>query len=93
MPAQTGALGIIEGFSAASIIFAADTALKAARVEAVELRIGSGLGGKACFLLCGDVASVQKAVDAGKRSVAEKGLLVNAEVIPAPSKALWSALL
>lgn len=90
---QTGALGILEGFSAAAIIFAADVALKAARVSAVELRIGSGLGGKAYFMLCGDVAAVQKAVDAGKQNVMEKGLLVNAEVIPSPSKALWNAIL
>lgn len=93
MPPQTGALGIIEGFSAASTIIAADTALKAARVDAVELRIGSGLGGKAYFILCGDVSDVQKAVEAGKQGVMEKGLLVNAEVIPAPARALWSALL
>lgn len=90
---QTGALGILEGFSAAAIIFAADVALKAAQVSAVELRIGSGLGGKAYFVLCGDVAAVQKAVDAGKQNVMEKGLLVNAEVIPSPAKALWNAIL
>lgn len=90
---QTGALGIIESFSASAVIIAADTALKAAKVESVELRIGSGLGGKAYFTLTGDVASVQKAVDAGSRSVGEKGLLVNSEVIPAPNKALWSVLL
>lgn len=90
---QTGALGIIEGFSAASIIIAADTALKAARVDAVELRIGSGLGGKAYFMLCGDLGSVTKAVEAGKQGVLEKGLLINAEVISAPAKALWATLL
>lgn len=90
---HSGSLGIIEGFSAASIIIAADTALKAARVDPVELRIGSGMGGKAYFTLCGDVASVQKAVEAGKQTVIEKGLLVNAEVIPAPSKGIWSTIL
>ena len=91
--AKTGALGIIEGFSAAAVIVAADTALKAAEVEAIELRIGSGLGGKAYFTLRGDVAAVQSAVEAGSKSVIEKGLLVNSEVIPSPAKSLWDTLL
>lgn len=90
---RNGSLGIIEGFSAASVIIAADTALKAARVDAVELRIGSGLGGKAYFILSGDLGSVTKAVEAGRQSMEEKGLLINTEVISVPAKALWDALM
>lgn len=90
---KTGALGIIESFSIAALIVAADTALKAAEVEAIELRIGSGLGGKAYFTLSGDVGAVQSAVEAGSHSVSEKGLLVNSEVIPSPAGSLWATLL
>jgi microcompartment protein CcmL/EutN len=41
------ALGIIESFSVASLIEAADTAAKAAEVRLMEIRLAMALGGKA----------------------------------------------
>ncbi|MDO7787325.1 BMC domain-containing protein [Desulforamulus aquiferis] len=93
MPDGIGALGIMETFSLASMIIAADAALKAADVQALELRLGRGIGGKAYFTFTGDVAAVQAAVEAGKAIVLEKGLLVDTEVIPSPSDKLWATLL
>lgn len=87
------ALGILESFSIAAMIFGADAALKEADVEAVELRLGSGLGGKSYFVMTGDVASVEAAVAAGAASVIEKGLLVESVTIPSPSKEFLSTLL
>ena len=78
------ALGIIESFSVASLIEAADTAAKAANVRLIEIRLAMALGGKAFATLTGSVAAVQAAVDAGARLVANKGLLVNRVVIPQP---------
>ena len=75
------ALGVIETFSAASSIVAADLAIKAANVSLIEVRIAMGLGGKAFCTLSGDVASVESAVKAGARAVAENGLLVRKAVI------------
>lgn len=92
MPEGAGALGIMEAFSLASMIIAADAALKAASVQALELRLGSGLGGKAYFTFSGDVAAVEAAVEAGKAAVSANGLLVDIEIIPALSDALWEAL-
>ncbi|AFM02449.1 MULTISPECIES: BMC domain-containing protein [Desulfitobacterium] len=92
MPDGTGALGIMESFSMASMITAADAALKAADVQALELRLGSGLGGKAYFTFTGDVAAVEAGVEAGKAVAMEKGLLVDIEVIPSPSDRLWMSL-
>lgn len=92
MPDGMGALGIMEAFSLASMIIAADAALKAADVQALELRLGSGLGGKAYFTFTGDVAAVNAGIEAGKAVVLEKGLLVDIEVIPAPVAKLWTAL-
>ena len=86
------ALGIIESFSIAAMIFAADAALKAANVEAIELRLGSGLGGKSYFTFTGDVSAVKASVDAGAESTIEKGLLVEKVVIPSPSKELLSSI-
>lgn len=92
MPEGIGALGIMESFSMASMITAADAALKAADIQALELRLGSGLGGKAFFTFTGDVAAVEAGIEAGKAIALEKGLLVNTEVIPSPSDRLWTSL-
>ncbi len=75
------AVGVIETFSAASSIVAADLAVKAANVSLIEVRIAMGLGGKAFCTLSGDVASVESAVKAGAKAVAENGLLVRKAVI------------
>ncbi|GAB6181261.1 BMC domain-containing protein [Desulfotomaculum defluvii] len=92
MPDKTGALGIMESFSMSSMIIAADAALKAADIQALELRLGRGLSGKAYFTFTGDVAAVQASVEAGKTLIIEKGLLVDVEVIPSPSDKLWPTL-
>jgi microcompartment protein CcmL/EutN len=87
------AMGIIESFSVASMIEAADAAAKAANVQLIELRLAMALGGKAFVTLTGDVAAAQAAVDAGAAVVASKGLLVNKVVIPNPRRELLSELI
>jgi microcompartment protein CcmL/EutN len=87
------AMGIIESFSVASMIEAADAAAKAANVRLLELRLAMALGGKAFVTLTGDVAAVQAAVDAGAAVVAAKGLLVNYVVIPNPRRELCSDMI
>ncbi len=87
------ALGIVESFSVASLIEAADAAVKSARVELIEVRLAMALGGKAFFTITGEVAAVRSAVDAGARVVEEKGLLVNKVVIPQPRKELLSEMI
>ena len=87
------ALGIVESFSVASLIEAADAAVKAARVQLIEIRLAMALGGKAFVLLTGEVAAVQSAVDAGAAVVAAKGLLVNKVVIPQPRKELLTEII
>jgi microcompartment protein CcmL/EutN len=79
-----GALGILESFNVATMIKAADAAVKAANVELLELRLAMALGGKAFCTMTGDVASVQAAVAAGRAVIAEAGVLVNAVVISRP---------
>ena len=87
------AMGIIESFSVAAMIEAADAAAKAAKVQIIELRLAMALGGKAFVTLTGDVAAAQAAVDAGAAVVAAKGLLVNKVVIPNPRRELLSDLI
>ena len=93
VPEKIKAVGIMESFSMATMIICADQILKAAEVEAVELRLGNGLGGKSYFTYTGDVAAVQAGHAAGVTIAKEKGLLVNAEVIPSPSELLIPTLL
>lgn len=92
MPDEIQALGIMESFSLATMVIAADAILKAADLEPIELRLGNGLGGKSFFIFTGDVAAIQTGVETGKAIAEEKGLLVNAEVIASPSDRLLSSL-
>ena len=87
------ALGIVESFSVASLIEAADAAVKAANVQLIEIRLAMALGGKAFVTLTGNVASVQSAVDAGAQVVGQKGMLVNKVVIPGPRPELLNEMI
>jgi microcompartment protein CcmL/EutN len=87
------ALGIIESFSVASLIEAADTAVKTAHVKLIEIRLAMALGGKAFVTLTGSVAAVRSAVDAGASVVAAKGLLTNKVVIPQPRSELLNEMI
>ena len=86
------ALGIIEAFSVASLIVAADTAAKAGNVALVEIRAAMGIGGKSFVTLTGDVSSVNASVEAGVAMIAEKGMLVEMAVIPSPHPLLKTSL-
>ena len=79
-----GALGVIESFNVATLLQAADAAAKRATVQLLEIRLAMALGGKAFVTMTGDVASVQAAVDAGRKVIADAGMLVNAVVLPRP---------
>lgn len=87
------ALGIIETFTAASAIEAADAAVKSAVISLIEVRVARGMGGKCFVSLTGDVADVKAAVEAGARIAAKTGVLINTEVIANPHPELWEAVL
>ncbi len=78
------ALGVIEGFTVASVIEAADAAIKAAQVELVNIHLAMAIGGKGYVTLTGEVGAVEAAVDAGAAIIEGKGLLVDKVVIPSP---------
>ena len=83
------ALGIIETFSSASIIEAADAVVKAAHVTLFRVHVAMAIGGKGFLLICGDVAAVKTAVDAGCRRIKTDGVLVNRVVITGVTKELF----
>lgn len=90
---EVHALGVIETFSVAAMIVAADAAVKAGDVELIEIRLGMGLGGKSFTTLTGDVDAVNAAIEVGAQTAATKGLLVQKVVIPSLHKNLISSIL
>lgn len=87
------ALGIIETFTAASAIEAADAAVKSGDISLIEVRVARGMAGKCFVTMTGDVADVKAGVDAGAKIAAEQGVLINTEVIANPHPELWETVL
>lgn len=94
MPDRVQAIGIMESFLPGNNDHLCRSDFKSGKcLQAIELRLGNGLGGKAYFTYTGDVAAVKAGTDAGEAIAQEKGLLVNSEVIPSPSELLVPSLL
>lgn len=85
-----GAIGVIEYYSVASAIVAADTAAKAAAIHLIEIRTGFAIGGKGFVTMSGDVSAITEAIEAAK-AVSE--LMVHSVVIPRPLDKLYESLM
>jgi microcompartment protein CcmL/EutN len=81
---------VLESFSIAVLIEAADVTVKTAEVHLLQIALGMAIGGKAYVTLTGDISAVKAAIDAGAKIIAERGMLVYQAVIPAP---LWTSYL
>lgn len=92
-PEKLGAIGLIETFSLAAAIISGDQAVKSARVDLLEIRLGRALGGKAFVLLTGEVSAVRAAVDAAVQTARGQGVLLGSTVIPSPHPDLLKSLL
>ena len=90
--ARNGSLGLIETFSAASAIKAADLAVKTARVEIYDLRVSRGMGGKGVVMITGEVGDVTAAVEAGANYAKNLSTLSSYTVIAAPHEELWKQM-
>lgn len=87
------AMGVVETFSGASAIVAADAAAKTANVTLVELRLCRGMCGKSYLIMTGEVAAVQAAVDNAKAASGDKGMLLDYSITPNPDPKLWEKIL
>ncbi len=87
------ALGILETYSAASIILAADIAAKTAEVNLIELRIARGMCGKSYMLLTGEVAAVDAAIERAKAEVGNGTMFLDSSVIASPDEKMWNTVL
>ncbi|MFV0465559.1 MAG: BMC domain-containing protein [Lachnospiraceae bacterium] len=85
-----GAVGVIEFYSVASAIVAADTAAKTADIKLIEIRTGFAIGGKGYVTMSGDVSAVNEAIEAAQ---AVSDLLIYSTVIPRPTDKLYESLM
>lgn len=85
-----GAVGVLEFYSIAAAVIAADVAAKAADVTLIEVRTGYAIGGKGFVTLTGDIGAVKAAVDAASKDCE---LLVQTAVLPRPDPKLFETLL
>lgn len=93
MPSSLKALDILEFFSVTGAIIAADAAAKAANVSLIEIRLGTGIGGKSFVTFTGDVGAVEESVEAGAKTAENSGALLEKVVIAHPDKELYRSLL
>ena len=89
---QRGAIGVIETFTAASAVVAADTAAKTAVVDLIEVRLAKGMCGKSYVILTGSVSSVTAAVERAAQDMDPANLL-DTTVIAGPDSRLWDSIL
>lgn len=87
------AVGVVETFTLAAAIVAADTAVKAAPVDLIEIRLPFAMGGKAFTVFTGEVGAVRSAVNAAAAQLKDEGVIDSFTVIPAPHKDLIAKLL
>ena len=87
------AVGVVETFSLAAAVQAADAAVKAADITLMEIRLARGMGGKSFILLSGGVSSVEAAVCAVESAEFAGGMLSKSAVIPSPHPDMLRALL
>ncbi len=87
-----GAVGVIETRTVASVISAADRAVKGALVSLLDIRLADGLGGKGYLLLGGELSDVQAGVDLGVGGITPSGGLVGSVVIPQMHEEMYENL-
>lgn len=92
-PEGVEALGVMESFSAATAIVAADAAAKTALVDLIELRLARGMCGKSYLLLTGSVSAVSAAISRAENEAADRGMFLDSSVIPRPDEKLWQSIL
>lgn len=87
------AVGVIETFTLAASIVAADTAVKAAPLKLLEIRLPFAMGGKAFTVFTGELSAVRSGVDAAVAILKDEGVIDSFAVIPSPHKDLIAKLL
>ena len=90
---QVKAIGVVETFTLAASIVAADIAVKAAPVDLIEVRLPFAMGGKAFVVFTGEVSAVRSGVNSAAEALKDEGVIDSFTVIPSPHKDLIHKLL
>ena len=91
-PMEMSALGVMEFFSVTAAVYAADAAVKAAEVQLLDVRLGTGIGGKSFVILTGEVAAVNESISCGAAAAAERGMVLEKCVIPNPRPEVFESI-
>ena len=83
-PKPVDSIAIVETFTIAATLLSADAACKAAEVGLLEVRLATGIGGKAYFVLTGQLYDVEAGAEAAKAILSESQL-ARLEIIQNPS--------
>lgn len=80
---EIDSLGIVETYTVAACLCAADAALKAADCQLLEMRLGAGLGGKGYFVLSGRLDSIEASVESARKVLTTEQLTA-VEIVARP---------
>ncbi|MBC8553010.1 MAG: BMC domain-containing protein [Candidatus Brocadiales bacterium] len=83
-PLEWDAVGLLETFSVAAAVEAADRSVKEANVHIVEIVTGNESGGKAMLKISGTVGDIEAAMNSAVALVRGKGQLCSNVIIPRP---------
>jgi len=81
---NVGAMLILETFSVASAIKAADAAVKEADLDIIRVHVAMAIGGKGIVVMTGDVAPLEAAVNPAVEAIKEDGMLAGYVLIRNP---------
>ncbi len=90
---EVDGLLILETFSVASAIKAADTAVKKADIALIRIHIAMAIGGKGLLVMAGDIEALRSALDPAVESVREDGMLAGYTLITHPHESVYRELL
>ena len=83
------AMGVVETWTAAAALVAADQGVKAAQSNVVKIGLAHQIGGKGYVIFVGEVAAVQASIEAAVRDPRVSAKLVDTSLIPSPDRRLW----
>lgn len=86
-------VGVVECYTLAGAIVAADTAVKAAPVQLLEIRLPFALGGKAFCIFTGELSAVRNAISSAAERLRDEGVVESFTVIASPHRQLVEKLL
>lgn len=89
---DSGAVGILETTAIASLIKAADIAVKGAEVTLLSMRLADHLGGKSFLVMTGEIGDLESAMEKAVAYTIERKTFLQRAVIPNPHPELWTVL-